>query len=269
MTTKTAPAKRSTRAAKLANPAVTPEVAAAIAPTLEALAAAPAAPAVEPVPAEQAAGESAPTAEQLKAAYTQVTAGEIEAKGLLKRAKLAAANMRVIRSRIVYAAGMLKPLEDGKHNLAHATRLLALEEEDLKLPAKELAALTKRKKNSLLKYGRAGAALAAAGHGYTTAEPTDEEREIVAESWKLKADGTPEGTGNGTGTGEGEGEGTGEGTPTPDAMTAADLMAHVSRLEATLKALKAAKVPVSLGEGAQIAAMVRTFVEHLEEYATA
>lgn len=217
---------------------------------------------------------------ELKTAYTTARTGEAGTHKALKAAKEQWENSRVVTSRILYAAAMLKPLEDGSPNRTFAAREMHMTETQLALTGQALKDATKSAKASIKNYVSAGIALQDAGLNPlgegdkgNTSEPTAEERKVVAEAFRAgnkRPAGDPastKDTGNGGGEGEGDGEGVGPSTPPAgDNLSAVDLMGHIGRMQATLKLIVAGSVPVSEDEAANISAMLEDFQSELAAY---
>lgn len=169
--TATAPATKATAPAK----------AKATAPrTVKAKATAPTAPANPVITPEEAL--ELRTAE-LVAMWRKVDTGETQAKNLFDEAKLAWENARVVKVRVAYQIAMLKPY-NGEANLAHATRVLKLTDEDMEKSPADIKAKVKKMKSSLANYIKAGVALAEAGLVERTTEPDKAERDIVRDAFK-------------------------------------------------------------------------------------
>lgn len=246
-TAKPAATKR-TRTAKPANPVVTPEQAAELVLSAK--------------------------LEQLKAAFVVAREGEAKHKTILKDAKLAWENTRVITSRLAYSVAMLKPNADGEHNLSYAARELLFSDADKALTGDKLKARQKSANSTLRNYVAAGAALQAAGLNPmgendegNTAEPTQDERDTVAEAFR---NGNKRNAGAPAATKDegGSTEGVGGATPADDdALTFADLTGLVGRAGATLKTLTANGVKVDADEAKLIMAALGSMAMLLSEYA--
>lgn len=216
---------------------------------------------------------------ELKAAYVAARTGETKHKGILDDAKLQWENTRVITSRVAYAVAMLKPLADGSPNLSFAARALHFKEEDYALTGDALKSKTKSAKSSIRNYVAAGAALQEAGHcpmgeedKGNPAEPTKEERKVVADAFRAgnkRAPGAPastKDTGNGGGDTGGDTGGDSNTPPNTDALTFADLNGHLGRMDATLKALIADGAEITKEQAEHALAALGTLAMTLSEY---
>lgn len=165
---------------------------------------------------------------ELVAMWRKVDTGETQAKNLFDEAKLAWENARVVKVRVAYQIAMLKPF-NGEANLAHATRVLKLTDEDLAKSPADIKAKVKKVKNSLANYIKAGVALAEAGLVERTTEPDQVERDIVRDAFK-SGNARPANNAPANG-GEGEGEGNTPATPPADddALTFTAVLAQLAK----------------------------------------
>lgn len=263
---------RKPKAATPANPVMTPEIAAVLTPAvLEAFDKAPAVDTPAAVEAPAMATPGAYTDADLEALVTQyhaVDAAERECKDIVKQAKLSFEDTRVLKSIVIWKVAMLEPY-NGAANATFAAkhlRMTAAEREAL-TPAQLKAKATNLKK-AFTYYIRAGVALDAAGLALTMDTVDQNMRDIVAAAFKrTDADKAEKSGGAGAGAGESEG-GTGV-TPTelPDPLTVADLLEHVSRLQATLALMVRSEVPVSEAEAEHVGDTLTDFMTELTEYA--
>lgn len=197
----------------------------------------------------------------LRDEWNATGAVEATAKSHLDAAKIQWANTRVIRCRVAFKAAALKPGQDGKPNLLNACRILGTDPEDT--PAARTAAAKKRK-NTLRNYVAAGIALDEKGLAFRTDEPDAEERTIVAEAFKAGNDRTKAPTDEGK---AGESDASEGGKDDTEALTVADIVGHIARLNATFKAITAASIPVSEEQAGNISEMLLEFAAQLSEYA--
>lgn len=167
---------------------------------------------------------------------------EAQTLSIFEGAKLAWENARVIKSRVAYAAAMVKP-EKGGVNRLNAARILFSTPEDSAATATKKA---RAKKSTVELYITAGIELDAAQLAYSDAEPTPEERAIVnrvfTDAAKAKAKAEKEaaraakGKGKGEGEGEGEGEAPAKGAKSgDDPITQQDVVAAVETLKSVVE----------------------------------
>lgn len=212
---------------------------------------------------------AAPTATEIEATiaairnrWTKAEASEATTWAQREAADIAWQNARVIKVRVAFAAAMVKP-EKGGTNLLNAARILLTDPKDT--PA-ERTKVAKQKKNTLRNYVDAGAALQAEGLAMRITEPDAVERKIVADAFR---EGNKRAKAEEKAGSEVETSG-GVEAPTPEAeaaLTATDLVGHIGRMQATLKAIVAASVVVSEEEAATIADMLADFQTELAAYA--
>lgn len=258
-------AKRRTRkpkAATPANPVMTPEMAEALTPAVT-----PVTPAATPAMATPGAYTDADL-EALVGQYHAADKAEKECKDIVRQAKISFEDTRVLKSIVIWKVAMLEPY-NGAPNATFAAK-------HLRMTAAERAALTpaqlKTKASSLKKaftyYIRAGVALDAAGLALNMETVDQNMRDIVREAFKRTEDDTTSTTAV-TGAGKGEGEGGTTVTPAelPDALTVSDLLAHVSRLQATLALMVKSQVPVSEAEAEAVGDTLTDFMAELTGYA--
>lgn len=203
------------------------------------------------------AADAAKLAADLRAqwAASEITQGQ--ADDAWKAAQLAVENVRVVKSRIAYAAAMVTPYQDGT-NLLNAVRILLV---DPALPAAKATAAAKARKNTLRPYVLAGEALRNAGFNLRTTTPDDEERSIVDAAFRAynreeaKAAKDAKAAAAATVATEDATESTTEAAPAEDdaALTFTALLAHVSRMNGTVDMLIKAQVPVSEDDMALLA----------------
>lgn len=256
---------RKPKTATPSNPVVTPEVAEALTPVVT--------PAVEaPVEAPAMATPGSYTEADLEALvsqYLEVDAAEKGAKDIVKQAKISFEDTRVLKSIVIWKVAMLEPY-NGAPNATFAARYLRMTaEERAKLTPKQVKEKASNLKKAFTYYIRAGVALDAAGLALTMTEVDQNMRDIVREAFKRTEADNAEKQANKAGKGgESEEGGTGV-TPSdrPDPLTVADLLEHVSRLQATLALMVKSDVPVSEAEAEHVGDTLQDFLAELTDYA--
>ena len=200
---------------------------------------------------------------KLRDRYTAADKGETEARTRFEAADIDWQNARVIKVRVAYAASMLTP-NAGKANLLAATRFLLTDPADT---AGKRTAQAKSRKNTLRNYVAAGEELQAKGLATRISEPDAEERKIVANVFremnkrdKAEANGTAD-----TDTPP-AGDDAPPATNDSDALTVADLVGHVARMQATFNLIKGSGVVISEQEAGKLSEMLAEFSAQLAEY---
>lgn len=194
----------------------------------------------------------------VRAEWSKATVLETTAVSFAKAAKIAAADTRVLKCRVAFKAAMIEP-NDGQPNLSGAARVLDPEKAEANI---------KSARSSWRNYVNAGIALNDAGLVNNPGAPDANERKIVADVFTAKAQERKARETEAKAKAE-----TGETAPEGDAqdetgaLGVADLMGHISRLEATFKLITASKVMVTEGEAQQVAEMLATFTAELSQYA--
>lgn len=203
-------------------------------------------PATKPAkPAKPVMDEAAAIA-AIRTRWIAADSAEVSAQQVFESAQLQWENARVVKVRVAYAAAMVKP-NKGAANLLNACRIIYAADN---LSAAERTKIAESKKSTLRNYVDAGEALDAAQLAYSTEEPTEQERKIVAAAFRAgnkrdKAE-AKEAKNADKAAAEvaGESDG-GEAAAEDAALTFAALLAHVSRMNGTADMLIQTGVPVT------------------------